>query len=615
MEDILLNLKEEEGDTALIRQGRVDFLDLVAPDSVEKVPGKRDVLVVGGKYVRGLMVAAYPNQVALGWLNNFYRLNKNYMVAFHVYPTLKHQMLRALGKQQVNSGSSIESARRRQALADIDDVEVYEDAEVLRRKLARGDSKMFYLGFYIGVEGLSIEELERETVNVEAELHAAGMLSKRAMWQPVEAFKSLLPLGTDYLQNHHTFTTEALSSLNPFGTPSLFADEGIVLGLDAFSGALLMVDPIRLQNSNINILAMSGAGKTFFIKMFLAREYTVYRTKVIIIDPEDEYAPLTRQLGGETIRLSFDSPHRINPFDLVVDQEVQGVKVVQGVQREGVLGRKLDWLMGLYRVMLGPLSPAEKGLLERVTEQAYASKGIDHSTASMYREGNFSQGETIAFGKQLREMPTLADVQTILALEPGAERLADGFWRWVQGSVNFFNCQTNVRLDSDFTTFVIKDMVNEEIKTAAAYVITGFCWSVLAKRGKVTTRIIIDEAHLLMKYQETGEMMEKFARQCRKYGAGLVTVSQNIEEFLSSPSGRAVATNSAIQVLFRQHDAAINLVAQQFKLTEFELDYLRGLSRGECLLSVLENQRRESRALRVVASQVEAKLYSAMGEG
>lgn len=604
MEDTELRLKPEEGNAALIRHGIVDVLDLVAPDGVEKVPGKRDVLLVGGKYVRGLMVVAYPNQVALGWLSNFYRLNKNYMVAFHVYPTLKHQMLRALGKQQVNSGSSIESARRRQALVDVDDLEVYEDAEVLRRKLARGDSKMFYLGFYIGVEGLSLEELERETVNVEAELHALGMLSKRAVWQPVEAFKSLLPLGTDYLQNHHTFTTEALSSLNPFGTPSLFADEGIVLGLDAFSGALIMLDTYRLQNANINVLAMSGAGKTFFIKMLLAREHAVYRTRVIIIDPENEYAPLTGELGGEVIRLAFDSPHRINPFDLVVDPEVQG---------EGVLRRKLDWLLGLYRVMLGPLTVEEKGLLERATEKAYVQKGIDHRIDSLYREGNFSQGESLAFGKHLKEMPTLSDVQGILAAEQGAGRLAAGLWRWVQGSVNFFNCQTNVRLNNGFTTFVIKDMGTEEIKSAAAYVITGFCWSVLARRGKGTTRIVIDEAHLLMKYQETGEMMERFARQCRKYGAGLVTVSQNIEEFLNSPAGRAVATNSAIQVLFRQHDAALNLVAHEFKLTEFEVDYLRGLARGECLLSVLENRRRESRALRVVASRGEVQLYSAMG--
>lgn len=604
MEDTELRLKPEEGNVGLIRRGLVDVLDLVAPDGVEKVPGKRDVLLVGGKYVRGLMVAAYPNQVALGWLNNFYRLNKNFMVAYHVYPTLKHQMLRALSKQQVNSGSSIESARRRQALVDVDDQEVYEDAGVLRRKLARGDSKMFYLGFYIGVEGSSPEELERETVNVEAELHSLGMLSKRAMWQPVEAFKSLLPLGTDYLQNHHTFTTEALSSLNPFGTPGLFADAGIVLGLDAFSGALIMLDPYRLQNANINVLAMSGAGKTFFVKLLLAREHAVYGTRVIAVDPEDEYAPLTRELGGEVVRLAFDSPHRINPLDLVVDPEVQG---------EGVLRRKLDWLLGLYRVMLGPLSAGEKGLMERATEKAYAQKGIDHSTESLYREGNFSQGETLAFGKRLREMPTLADVQAAVAAEEGAGRLAAGLWRWVQGSVNFFNCQTNVSLNNGFTTFVIKDMGTEEIKTAAAYVITGFCWSALARRGKGSTRIVIDEAHLLMKYQETGEMMERFARQCRKYGAGLVTISQNIEEFLGSPAGRAVATNSAIQVLFRQHDAALNLVAHECKLSEFEVDYLRGLARGECLLSVLENQRRESRALRVVASRGEVQLYSAMG--
>ncbi|MDA8210355.1 MAG: ATP-binding protein, partial [Clostridia bacterium] len=383
-----------------------------------------------------------------------------------------------------------------------------------------------------------------------------------------------------------------------------FADAGIVLGLDAFSGALIMLDPYRLQNANINVLAMSGAGKTFFVKLLLAREHAVYGTRVIAVDPEDEYAPLTRELGGEVVRLAFDSPHRINPLDLVVDPEVQG---------EGVLRRKLDWLLGLYRVMLGPLSAGEKGLMERATEKAYAQKGIDHSTESLYREGNFSQGETLAFGKRLREMPTLADVQAAVAAEEGAGRLAAGLWRWVQGSVNFFNCQTNVNLNNGFTTFVIKDMGTEEIKTAAAYVITGFCWSALARRGKGSTRIVIDEAHLLMKYQETGEMMERFARQCRKYGAGLVTISQNIEEFLGSPAGRAVATNSAIQVLFRQHDAALNLVAHEFKLSEFEVDYLRGLARGECLLSVLENQRRESRALRVVASRGEVQLYSAMG--
>lgn len=604
MDDPELHLQADIGNVELIRHGLVDVLDLVAPDGIEKIPGRRDVLLIGGKFVRGLMVVAYPNQVALGWLNSFYRLNKNFQVALHIYPTQKHQMLRALGKQQVNSGSSIESARRRQALVDAEDLEVYEDAETLRRRLARGDSKMFYLGFYIGIEGASVEELDRETVGIEAELHAAGMLSKRAVWQPVEAFKSLLPLGTDWLQNHHTFTTEALSSLNPFGTPSRFSAEGIVLGVDAFTGALIMLDPFRLQNANINVLAMSGAGKTFFVKMLLAREHVLYGTRVIIIDPEDEYGPLTLALGGEVIRLAYNSPHRINPFDLVVGE---------GEEAEGILRRKLDWLLGFYRVVLGNLSPEDKSLLEKATETAYAQKGITHSYSSLHTEDNLNRGETLSFGRRLKEMPCLADVLAILADTPRAEKLAAGMWRWVQGSVNFFNCRTNVNLNNPFTAFVIKDMGTEEMKTAAAYVITGYCWQVLAKKRKGTTRIVIDEAHLLMKYRETGEMMERFARQCRKYGAGQVTISQNIDEFLSSPEGRAVANNSAIQVLFRQHDTALNLLAHEFKLTEFEVDYLQGLARGECLLSILENQRRESRAVKVVASRGEIELYSAMG--
>lgn len=562
----------------------LEATDLIAPAGIQVLINEPDVIRLGGKYLRVLMMIAYPSVVELGWFKNFFRLKKNVIISLHITPTSKYQAVQQLRKQQAFAGSSIESAKKRKAMEDTEDVLIYLDAKVLREKLARGNSKLYSLGFYIGIEAESLEELAKDTKFIEAELASLGIISKRAIFRAKEGLKSVVPTGQDLLKVTHTFTTEALASLNPFITADNPTRDGVLIGLDSFTESLVMINPFKLQNANINVLAMSGSGKTFFIKLYLAREHALFNTKVIVIDPEDEYGAISKYFNGEVISLDFDSNIKINPFNIDFTRN----------RSTGVLRQKIDWLMGLYPLMLGSLSAIEKSNLEKATEKAYIAKGLNHDCVEL--EGV--------------DMPTLEDVYNLLYESKDTRALADGLWRWVHGSSNLFNCQSQINLKSDFTCFTIKNLMTEELKTVAAYVITGVCWDVLRKKHKKLTRIVIDEAHLLMKYSETAEMMDRFARQCRKYGAGQITISQSLEEYLNSPQGEAVATNASIQVFLRQHDSALKKIKEHYKLGEVETQYLKRVYRGEGLILIKENHREQRIPIRVLASKKEQKLYS-----
>ncbi|AVX21082.1 AAA-like domain-containing protein [Carboxydocella sporoproducens DSM 16521] len=570
-------------------------LRLLLPSAAARHNQLAGTMVINGYYQAHLYCLAFPYEVPIGWLQRLFRWSGPCWHSLHLVPLDRLTTMKKLARQQVNAGSTLENARRKNYLLDPEEAVVFQDAEELRHSLVRGEQKMYQLSWYVAVQGETEEEVKSSLRDVEAELGSAGIISRRAIWQAPEAWLSVLPLGLDLLQYQHTFTSEALAAINPLHVPVGTGYTGVVLGIEAKTGKLVAIDTFALTNANITIMAMSGAGKTYLTKTLITREHFWYGNDLIVIDPEDEYGTLISELGGELVRLDLQQGAGINPLELWGDSEGNG------------LAEKIEWLLGLFSLMLGELGPVQRGLLEQALIRAYQAR----STMPLNRGAAIGQEEIVIVGKKRRQ-PLLTDVYQQLAEmeDPEARILCQGLYRWVYGAVNLFNCHTDLNLKNPLVCFVLKGLDQEEVKAVAAYVIAGYCWGKMKRqRDQRKIRLVLDEAHLLLKYRDTASIMARFARQCRKYNAGLLTISQNVDEFLLSEEGRAVALNSAVQILLRQHEAALDQVSQQFCLTDFEREFIQQAGRGEALVRVAMTDGMQKYGINVVASEYEHEIY------
>ena len=308
-----------------------------------------------------------------------------------------------------------------------------------------------------------------------------------------------------------------------------------------------------------NSVFMAGYGgmfihNSYFVKLEAVRSLMI-GTEVIIIDPESEYKPLTQAVGGEYISFSFNSPAKINPFDLAQVRE----------EGENQLGMKILSLHSLMKVIMGAITPTQEALLDRALIMTYRNKGI-----------------TMDPDTQSKEPPLMEDLyKTLIGMEvPDALDLAARIEKFVRGSfIGIFDKQTNINITNPFTVFSIKDL-QDVLRPIVMFVILDYIWTRVKKDLK--KRILIaEEAWQMMKYPDTAQFLWSVVKRARKYYLGLTTITQDVEDFLGQDIGKAIVTNSAMQVLLKQSPAAIDKIAEVFYLSQGEKQLLLAANVGE----------------------------------
>ena len=350
--------------------------------------------------------------------------------------------------------------------------------------------------------------------------------------------------------------TTSLGTTFPFTTSELTANEGILYGINEHNDSLVIFDRFTLENANTVVFGKSGSGKSYMVKLEVLRSI-MFDTEVIIIDPENEYEQMCQAVDGEFIRFAFNSNTRINPFDLT--------QLVQSGENE--LGQKILSLHGLFKVIMGQLTPEEDAILDRALVSTYKQKGITPDPAT-----------------QTKEPPLLEDLyKTLLGMEETVARgLADRIEKFIKGSlIGLINQYSNVDIKSHFTVFSIRDLA-DELRPIAMYILLDFIWTKIRRDMKKRV-LIVDEAWYLMKYPDSAHFLNSIAKRARKYYLGLSTITQDVEDFLAVDLGKAIVQNSSIQILLKQSAAAIDRVAEVFYLSEGEKHLLLAADIGEGL--------------------------------
>ncbi|HEX8630712.1 MAG TPA: ATP-binding protein [Catenuloplanes sp.] len=543
---------------------------VVAPGSVEVTPR---FLRVGDGYAATLVVTGYPAEVGPAWLEPLLSWPGRLDLALHIEPLPAPIAATRLRNQRAKLESSRRGDAEKGKLGDPYVEAAADDAADLAQRLARGAAKLFRVGLYLTVHARSEPELLEACAQVKAAAASTLLEVQPATWRHLAGWTTTLPLCTDSLQMLRTMDTQALAAAFPLASADLPAplpgDDaptgGVLYGVNPASNGIVWWDRWAQENYNSVVLARSGAGKSYFVKLEILRN--LYQgVQAAVVDPEDEYLRLADAVGGTIVRLGTAGV-KVNPFDLPV-----------GDTRPDALTRRGLFLHTLVAVLIGQQPPpAERAALDR-------------SILAVYRQA----GITADPGTHRRDAPLLRDLTALLDADsdPAARQLAARLAPWVHGSFSdLFDAPTTHRPEGHLVVWSLRHLP-DELRTVGTLLALDHIWREVDLPTQYRTGahpharrlVVVDEAWLLMRDGEGAKFLFKMSKAGRKRNAGLTVVTQDAADVLGTDLGQAVVSNAATQVLLKQAPQAIDAVGDAFGLTAGERRLLLAARRGTGLL-------------------------------
>jgi type IV secretory pathway VirB4 component len=557
-------------------EGTLDLADTIAPAALKV--NSRDI-ELGNKFARTFYTISYPRYLSDSWFTPIINLDKTVDIGIFIHPLETGQALRGFQRKVAEVQSQIAEREEKGLVRDPLLETAYRDLEDLRDQLQQANERLFEAGLYLTLYANSRDELDKLEAEVRGILDAKLVYTKPALFQQEQGFRSTLPLALDELEVHSKLNSSPLSSIFPFVSFDLTSDKGILYGINRHNASLILFDRFSLENYNSVVFAKSGSGKSYAVKLEILRSL-MFDTDVIVIDPEHEYEYLAQATGGRLFDISLSSEHHINPFDLPPVKEDE--------EPADILRSNIINLVGLFRIMLGGLSPEEDAIIDRAVTETYALKDIT--------------GDSDFTGM---EPPLLSDFESVLSGMEGSESLVIRLSKYTRGTWSgFMNQPTNVDINKQFVVFSVRDM-EDELKPVAMYIVTHFIWNAVRRELKKRL-LVIDEAWWMMKSEDTASFLYSLAKRGRKYYLGLATITQDVEDFLRSPYGRPILTNSSIQLLLKQSPTTIEVLKETFNLTDEEKYLLLESGVGEGLFFAgLKHV-----AIKIVASYTEDQIIT-----
>ncbi len=513
-------------------------------------------LQIGDTYIRTIFTYAYPDVLEGNWLSPLINWDVKFDISMYVYPVDSARVMKFLRKRLTQLGSQRAMNNGKWLIGDPHLDAQIQDVEELQQYLTRGQEKYFHFSLYITTYAESEDEMKKLTNMLDMMLAGRNILTKQTFLRAEQGFIATGPFARDEVNVFRNISTKGLSTTFPFSSNSLSQDDGIFYGINTHNKSLIIFDRFRSENANMCVFAKSGGWKSFAVKLEILRALMM-GTDVIVLDPENEYKALVDTVGGTYLNISLNSNEKINPFDLprsLKDSETHVGDLLRGA---------IVNMIGLLRLMLGVITPNEEALLEKAIITTYSLKGITMDDDSI--DG--------------KEIPLLKDLSSVLETMDGAVGLVNRLEKYVTGVfAGVFSRPTNVDLKWGLVVFSVRDL-DDILRPIAMYILLTYVWNV-ARSSEKKRFLVVDEAWNIMQYEDSAKFLFGLVKRARKYGLGVTTITQDVEDFMGSSYGKAIVTNSSIQLLLKQSPASIDVLQNVFKLTEQEKYILLNASVG-----------------------------------
>ncbi|MEK7182495.1 MAG: DUF87 domain-containing protein [Patescibacteria group bacterium] len=519
----------------------LEMQDIISPSAL-KITSKE--IYLGDRLARTFFVISYPRFLSDNWFSTIVNLDRMFDVSIFIHPIDTSKVLKQFQKRVAEVESQINIRSDKGLVRDPRLDTAYQDLETLRDSLLQAREKLFDVALYITVYGKTSDELDKIESEIKSTLESRLIYLKPSLFQQKEGFISTLPISSDLLEVRSKLNSSPLSTMFPFVSFDLTSDRGILYGVNRHNSSLVLFDRFSMENYNSVIFAKAGAGKSYATKLEILRSL-MFDADVIVIDPEREYEYLAEATNGRYFNISLTSEHNINPFDLPTPREDESPA--------DVLRSQIVNLVGLFRIMLGGLTPEEDSIIDKAITETYALKDITP-------DSNFAGANP----------PILSDFELVLAGIEGSESLLNRLSKYTKGTWSgFINKQTNIDINKKFVVFSVRDM-EDELKPVAMHLVMHYVWNTVRRGGLKKRLLVIDEAWWMMQSEDTASFLFSMAKRGRKYYLGLATITQDVGDFLKSPYGLPIITNSSIQLLLKQSPTAIDALQKTFNLTDEE---------------------------------------------
>lgn len=590
----------------MMSEGKTLGIDPVSEISVTNFIAPRGIdlthigyVVMDGRYFSFLFIKGdgYPNKVRAGWMSML--VNAGEGIDVDVYLTRE------------NRGKVIDKVARRIRLnrtklkTTQDTSSDYEELTnsiragyYIKNGIANNNEDLFYMSVFVTVSARTLEELQWRKQQITNVLKSMDFYVSDCRFRQEQALKSVMPFlnidrTLESLSKRNVLTGGAASTYM-FTSFEMSDDTGVLLGINQHNNSLCIVDLFNTKknkNANLNLIGTSGAGKTFTLQL-LALRMRMRGIQCFTIAPikGHEFRRACNQIGGSFISLAPGSANSINIMEIrhTITPEMQLIDGVNYSENESLLSRKLQQLMIFFSLLMPDMSYEEEQILDEALIKTYEDFGITHDNNSLYENANLSP-------PKMKKMPILGDLQKRLKDNNAAYRIGVILSRFVTGSAQSFNRQTNVDLSNKYIVLDLSELKGKMLPIGMMIALDYVWDNIKADRTKKKA-IFIDEI-----WQLVGASSNKMAadfcltifKTIRGYGGAAIAATQDLSDFFGLDDGkygRAIINNSQNKIILNLEPDEAKYVQDILKLTRTELQAVMRFERGEALVCANNNK-------------------------
>ncbi len=540
-------------------------------------------LEIDNMYYSGLIIVNYLREQQELILKTLIDTDINMNVSIFYEKQDKYKILKELTYNIGNVSADLKDINNNRQDIDIAQY-TYNDAKYIRKEMQINNQDMYYLYIYINIFSNSLKELEYNLNKIEGIIQGSGLQGRRANFRQEQIYKSSLPLMYNdkdlKLAAKRNILTDGLLCTYPFISSSIFDEKGVYIGRNIYNNSMIFIDRYdnkKYKNPNMCVFGMSGAGKSYYIKLLILR-YGIQNINQYVIDPDREYGNICKALNGTLLKLGPTSNTYINVFDIREESIEKDEK--------GYLGIKIDKLKGFFNLIFGEMNEEEKSLIEEKLIELYATKNINFNDKSLYKIKN----KKLVF-KESIDMPLLEDFYKLLGKDEKTKKFHIKLLPFVKGSLNYFNKYTNIKIDNKLIIADIYELGEENIKYGM-YLFTDLFWDKIKINRQEKKVIYMDEIWRLIgvtSNKEVASFIYKIFKTIRKYSGSGVAITQDVSDLFSLENGtygKSILNNSNIKTFFCLEEENINILEKYTKLSEKEKIEIKSFSKGECLMFV-----------------------------
>ena len=539
--------------------------DFIAPDSFTFKSGQ--YFQIGRTYGAVSFLQILAPELTDRMLADFLDLENSMVVTLHIQSIDQSAAIKNI-KRKITDLDRMKIEEQKKAVRAGYDMDIIpsdlatfgSEAKTLLEDLQSRNERMFLVTMLVMNHAGTRQKLENNIFQAAGVAQKYNCALRRLDYQQEQGLMSSLPLGLNQISIQRGLTTSSTAIFVPFTTQELFMNgEALYYGLNALSNNLIMADRKKLKNPNGLILGTPGSGKSFSAKREITNAFLITPDDIAIIDPEQEYSPLVQRLGGQVIDISPASDQYINPMDLNLNYS----------EDDNPLTLKSDFILSLMELIVGGkagLEPVEKTVVDRCVHMVYRDYLQDPKP---------------------EKMPVLGDLYALLRKQPEqeAQRLATALEIYVTGSLNVFNHQTNVEIKSRIVCYVIKNL-GKQLKKFGMQVVQDQVWGRVSENREAhkSTRLYIDEMHLLLREEQTAAYTVEIWKRFRKWGGIPTGITQNVKDLLASREIANIFENSDFIYMLNQAGGDRQILAKQLNISPHQLGYVTNSNAGEGLL-------------------------------